>query len=269
VNGHELNAAALADGGVGLGEEVVELSIERGGGRDDAVGGDGVEEGEIDFGIFESGGIDAAGTAEGTPGALDPGSEGWGFRQTPAEVEGAAEDIDGTCEALLAVFGEEVAALVVEFRDGEVFECLVVGAGKEVEVREGEAAPWGAEDGEPRDAIHGMEQGAGEGAEVEEFLTLGEVFDFDGAKGNVAMAEEGDDLREMVASADEDSDTILIAGGAGLLDARQVSLENVEDIEGFLLLGGGNFGEGRPAVGRAEDAGVEVESGLERVSSGG
>ena len=95
-----------------------------------------------------------------------------------------------------------------------------------MEVGEGEAAPWGAQDREPRDAIHGMKEGVGEGEEVEKLLALGEVFDFDSAEGDFFVAEERDELREMMAGADENGDAIFGAGGAGLLDEGELAFKN-------------------------------------------
>ncbi len=103
VDGHQLDAAALADGGIGLREEAIELGIEGGGGGVEAVGRDGIEEGEEDLGVFVSGSVDRGGTAKGAPGALDPGGEGGGFGLAPAEFKGAAENFRGAREALLAV----------------------------------------------------------------------------------------------------------------------------------------------------------------------
>ena len=51
-----------------------------------------------------------------------------------------------------------------------------------------EAAPGGAQEGEPGGAVGGVEQGAGEGEEVEDLLALGEGFDFDGAVGDGGAA---------------------------------------------------------------------------------
>ena len=61
VDGHELHAAAFADGGVGLGEEAVELRLKIGGERGEAVGREGIQEREEDLGIFICGGIEAGG----------------------------------------------------------------------------------------------------------------------------------------------------------------------------------------------------------------
>jgi len=85
------------------GEEAIELGIEGGGGGVEAVGRDGIEEGEEDLGVFVSGSVDRGGTAKGAPGALDPGGEGGGFGLAPAEFKGAAENFRGAREALLAV----------------------------------------------------------------------------------------------------------------------------------------------------------------------
>jgi hypothetical protein len=101
---------------------------------------------------------------------------------------------------------------------------------------------------EPRDAIHRVQQGAGEREQVEKFLALGEVLDFDGAKWNFAAAKKRDDLGKMGAGANENRDTIFSAGGAGLFDVREVLLEYAEDVECFLLLRLTEVGRGRPMV---------------------
>ena len=92
----------------------------------------------------------------------------------------------------------------------------VVLAGEGVEVGEGEAAPGGAQQGEPGGAVAGVEEGAGEGEEVEDLLALGEGFDFYGAVGDgVGEGLEGlDDVEEMGAVADEDGEGGLRIGGA-------------------------------------------------------
>ncbi len=156
-----------------------------------------------------------------------------------------------------------------EFGNREVLEGGVVGAGEEVQVGEGEAAPRRAQNGEPRDAIHGMEEGAGEGAEVEEFLALEEALDFDGAEGDAMVAEERDDLGEVGAGADENGDTIFLACRLRALDAWEMLLENAEDVAGFLFLGIGDVGRGRSAVGSANEARVDVERFFRRRSGEG
>ena len=104
-----------------------------------------------------------------------------------------------------------------------------------------------------------MKESVGEGEEVEEFLALGEVLDFDGAEGNFFVAEERDELREMGAGADEDGDAIFGIGGAGLLDERKLALEDVEDVEGFLLLSVGEVGQGGATIGAADELGMDVK----------
>ena len=95
VDGHELNAAAFADSGIGLGEEAVELRVEFGSGGSEAIGRDRVQQREEDLGVLISCGIDAGRTAEGAPGAFDPGGEGRRFRLAPAQLEGAVENLHG------------------------------------------------------------------------------------------------------------------------------------------------------------------------------
>ena len=71
---------------------------------------------------------------------------------------------------------------------------------------EGEAAPGGAQEGEPCGAVGGVEEGAGEGEEVEDLLALAEGFDLDGAEGDGGgLLEGGYDLNEVAAVADQDS----------------------------------------------------------------
>jgi hypothetical protein len=80
-----------------------------------------------------------------------------------------------------------------------------------------------------------MEQGAGEREEIEEFLALGQMFDIDGTERDLSVAEQRDDLGKMGASADEDGDAVFGAGSLGLGDARQMLLENMQDVKSFLL----------------------------------
>ena len=104
-----------------------------------------------------------------------------------------------------------------------------------------------------------MQQGVGEGKEVEKFLALGEVLDFDGAEGDTFVAKQSDQLREMRAGADEDGDAIFGVGGACLLDEGQLVFENVEDVVGFLLLRGCDLGRRAAFAFRKNDAGMDVE----------
>jgi hypothetical protein len=93
-----------------------------------------------------------------------------------------------------------------------------------------------------------MEQGAGEPEEIEEFLALGQMFDIDGAEGDFIAAEQRDDLGKMRASADEDSDAIFTAGSLGLGDVREILLENVKDVESFLLQRAGDVCQGGATI---------------------
>jgi hypothetical protein len=145
-----------------------------------------------------------------------------------------------------------------EFKDGKILAVAIVGAGEEVQIGEGEAAPGRAQDGEPRDPIHGMEQGAGEGEEIAELLTLGEALDFDGAEGDAALAQERDEFEEVGAGAHEDGDAVLAMLGAGALDRWEIALEDLEDAAGFLAAGVETFCASGLAVG--DELRVDVDA---------
>ncbi len=126
---------------------------------------------------------------------------------------------------------------VDEFEDGALFERRIVGAGEAVEIVEGQAAPGRAQNGEPRDAIHGMNESAGEREEVEQFLAFGEALDFNRAEGDAAAAEQRDELGQMGPGADEDSDPVFLALGARRLDGGQLLLEDAENVLRFVAAG--------------------------------
>src|SRR5580658_2022672 len=124
----------------------------------------------------------------------------------------------------------------------------MVGAGEEMEVGKSETAPGGTQHGKPCDAVHGMEQGAGEREKIEEFLAFGQMFDVDGAERDLFVTEQRNDLGKMRAGADEDRDTIFGTGCLGLGDAREMLFENLEDVERLLLLRIGDVCQGGATI---------------------
>ena len=107
-----------------------------------------------------------------------------------------------------------------------------------MEVCEREAAPGGAEDAEPGDAVEGVEQGAGEGESVEDFGAGGEFFEVDGAEGDLRFAEGLGDGSEGVAGAAEDGDAVGFAGGAGEIEPVLVAADEGDDFFSLDLTGG-------------------------------
>ncbi|MGA7352994.1 MAG: hypothetical protein WBX06_17670, partial [Acidobacteriaceae bacterium] len=93
-----------------------------------------------------------------------------------------------------------------------------------------------------------MEQGAGEREEIEKFLALGQMFDIDSAKGDLFATEQRNDLGKMRAGTDENGDAIFAAGSLSLGDAREMLLENVKDVESFLLLSVDNICQAGPMI---------------------
>ena len=120
-------------------------------------------------------GVESGVAAEGAPGAFDPA---WRSAHAAALLEGGFEDGEGAVEEVLTFGAEEIAARGDD--GGEAIRWqgsgwAAVGDGEEV--GEAEAAPRGVEDGEPGDAVGGVEERAGEGEGVEDFGALAELFD--------------------------------------------------------------------------------------------
>ncbi len=67
-----------------------------------------------------------------------------------------------------------------------------------------------------------MQQCAGERAQVEKFLALAEVLDFDGSEGDFAVTKQRQDLGEMVAGANQNSNAIFAASRARVLDGGKM-----------------------------------------------
>ena len=128
-----------------------------------------------------------------------------------------------------------------------------------MEIGEGEAAPRSAEDGEPRDAVHGLKQGPGEGEQIQKFLAVGKVFDFDGAEGNTALAEQRQKFGEMRARANENSDAVFGVRGVGARDEGQMPLEDAQDFIGFVAARFASFILRGSTTGGADDLRMEVE----------
>ena len=119
-----------------------------------------------------------------------------------------------------------MGATLDEFEHGEGGERTVILAGEDEEIGEGETTPGGTEESEPCGSIRGVEQGAGKGEKVKDFVAFVELLDADSTVGNGAAGaltvEGADDLQEVGAVADQDGDAPGLTGGmragAPLLD---------------------------------------------------
>ena len=103
-----------------------------------------------------------------------------------------------------------------------------------MEVVESEAAPGGAEDAEPGDAVLGIEQSAGQGEGVEDFGAGSEFFQIDGAEWNFRVVEGLGDGGEGVAGAAEDGDAVLflssaLTGQTALLNAARMAANQIDN----------------------------------------
>ena len=122
---------------------------------------------------------------EAAPGALD------GARQGLARAlsrEGGEEDRPEGLEAGDGVGRKEVAAGGDEVEDGSLAERFGFVFGlrrcEPVEVGEGEADPGSAQEREPGGAVGGVQEGAGESEQVQDFAALAERLYVDGAIGD-------------------------------------------------------------------------------------
>ena len=123
------------------------------------------------------------GPPESDPDLFKPGSErGGGLSE--AQCWRGFEGFEDTLRGCAAVVAKQGRALGEKFWDRAGEELWIVGAGENVEVAEREAAPWGAKDAEPGDAVERIEDGAGKSECVENFGTRGELFEVDGAEGD-------------------------------------------------------------------------------------
>ena len=170
-----------------------------------------------------------------------------------------AQDFHRAGEPLPAIAGEPMTAEFDKFRNGRVPECRVVRAGELMQIGERESAPGRAQDREPRDAIHGVQQRAREGAEIEQFLAFGKVLDFNGAKRNIALAEQPSDLRQVRASANQDRDAVFTACAVGMPNLRKMLFEDIEDGRGFPALRRVDLSFGGSAIGSADELGVNMQ----------
>jgi ribosomal protein S12 methylthiotransferase accessory factor YcaO len=105
-----------------------------------------------------------------------------------------------------------------------------------VQVVEGEAAPGSAENAKPRDAVLGVEQGAGESDGIADLGAVMESFEIDGAEGNGRFAEGLGDGYEGFAGAGEDSDAVFLADRACYFHRREMALNEVSDLLGLGFL---------------------------------
>jgi hypothetical protein len=137
----------------------------------------------------------------------------------------------------------------------------MVRAGERVEIGEGEAAPGRAQDAEPCDVVHGVEQGADQRHEIEEFLTLGQGFDFNGAEGDAAAAQKRRDVGEVAAIAYEDGDAVLGIVLASLIDSMLMRVDDIGNELGFAILEVEFAGSGKVFVACVEELGDDPKGG--------
>ena len=99
-------------------------------------------------------------------------------------------------------------------------------ASEGVQVGPGEAAPWGAQDGEPMHTVGAVQQGAGQADEVGNDLALGQGFDVHGLEAQLLLGQLGHQGVQMGAGAHEHTD-----GAVGLLLLRLA--DEVDDVKRF------------------------------------
>jgi hypothetical protein len=75
-----------------------------------------------------------------------------------------------------------------QLKHGRALMLGIVIAGERMQIGEGETTPGRAKDGEPRDAVHGVDERMDEREYIEKFLTIGQQFYFDCAKWDVVLA---------------------------------------------------------------------------------
>ena len=143
----------------------------------------------------------------------------------------------GAVEELAALGAEAIAPGVEDCWEGFGGGFGRAAAGDGEEVGETETAPRGVQDGEPGDAVGGMQQSAGEGEGVEDFGTVVEGFDFEGAEGDglvggVGAVEFGDDAGEVGAGAGKDGDAPRVCTAFGEWPGAP-GLDDAADMAGF------------------------------------
>ena len=144
------------------------------------------------------------------------------------------ENLNDTFGGLAAFRAEQGEALGEEFGDGAGEEVRVVGTGERVEIAERKATPRGAKGTEPGNTVEWIEEGAGEGEGVQNFRANGELFEIDGAEGNLGCAEGQGNGSEGVAGAAEDGDAeflvcIELSLFVALPDALPIAFDQSDD----------------------------------------
>jgi hypothetical protein len=87
------------------------------------------------------------------------------------------------------LFAEERQAFGEQLRHRPGEQARIVGAGEAVQVVKRKPAPGSAQNAQPGHAVLGIEQGAGQGERVEDFGAGSELFEIDGAEGNLSFAQ--------------------------------------------------------------------------------
>ena len=159
-----------------------------------------------------------------------------------------------------------MTAKLNQLEHGFLPEGRIIGAREPMQVRELQPAPRCAQHREPRNAIHRMQQGVSQRAQVQQFLPFREVLNLHRAKWNPVLPQKPHDLRKMVAGADQDGDPVFTAGVARVPDLREMLLDDIEDNLRLFVLRCGQFSEGGAAIRRADDQGVDVQPVLRRTA---
>src|ERR1700683_1787342 len=116
------------------------------------------------------------------------------------------EDAD---RSLLSVSTEQRRALAQKGEHRDLGAVLGVATAKRMQVPQGKAAPWSAQYGKPRDAIHGMQERTGERGEVLHLLAFAQLLNLYCAEGNHCLAKSARNQVQVGARADQDGDAEL------------------------------------------------------------
>ena len=172
MDGHELDAESLIGVRIGQCKQQRKLLVESAAERGNAVCWNEVEHAEVRLGIFIAGGVDAMWAVQADPGALDPRTEGGREGRPIADIDGLFQNGTDAPRSRLAIGTEPVDTGLEQLEHREVAGSPIIVPGESMQVGKRQSAPWGAQDGEPRDAVHGMDEGASESGEVDDFLAL-------------------------------------------------------------------------------------------------
>ena len=210
MDGHQLDAAIAAGFRVGLRGEGFEGGVERGAEEVLLAVGEAVETLPEEVEVDACGGVDALSAAETEPDLLEPGAEravGWAKRRA-----GATERTSRTRSAAW-----RPSLLRSERRSASssgMGRASSSGSSALVRVcRSASERPHQGARRTPSQATRsrGLSRARAEGESVEDFRAGGELFEVDGAEGDVGCAEGLGDGGESVAGAAEDGDAVVFA----------------------------------------------------------